>query len=57
MRALRVLGGANSMLGSCAYHVLGRDLSLREWAIYRCTNRRQPVNFASGVLVGTLNLL
>jgi hypothetical protein len=56
-RALAVLGGSDSTLGSCAYHVLGRELSLREWQIYRMPNRHQPVNFASGILVGALDLL
>jgi hypothetical protein len=57
MRALAVLGGPHSTLGSCAYHVLGRELSLRDWQVYRSANRGQPVNFASGILVGTLDLL
>jgi hypothetical protein len=56
VRALRVLGGPETHLGSCAWHVLGRELSLREWVIYRGWNRR-PVVFATGILVGTLDLL
>jgi hypothetical protein len=57
MLALATLGGPDSTLGSCAYHCLGRELSLRQWAIYRGANRRQPVNFSTGILAGALDLL
>jgi hypothetical protein len=56
MLALRALGGTETTLGSCAWHVLGREMSLREWSIHRGWNHR-PVNFAAGVLVSTLDLL
>jgi hypothetical protein len=56
MQALSALGGPDTHLGSCAWHVLGRELSLREWCVHRGWNHR-PTNFASGILVGVLELL
>ena len=56
LRALAALGGPATHLGSCAWHVLGEELSLREWIEYRGANHRS-INFASGVLVSALDLL
>jgi hypothetical protein len=58
MRALAALGGPTSVLGSCAWHVLGREISLRAWVvIYRPGNPRPSTGFATGILTGALDLL
>ena len=54
--ALTALGGLASPCGSCAYFVLGLDLSLREFAARRQWRGANP-HGAKGVLVGTLGVL
>ena len=55
-RALAALGGPNSQLGACAWNVLGREMSLREYANHRGWNHRPP-SFTAGILVCTLDML
>jgi len=56
--AIGVLGGQDSAAGSCAWHVLGLEMSVREWALHRGWGGR-PVSppQAQGVLVATLGAL
>lgn len=52
--AMSVLGGERSLAASCAWHVLGLEWSLREWA---AKATQTNVHRATGVLVATLDLL
>jgi hypothetical protein len=56
--ALDALGGHHSAAGSCAWHVLGLEMSVREWAIRQGWGGR-PVSppQAQGMLVATLAVL
>ncbi len=56
--ALDVLGGHDSAAGSCAWHVLGRECSVREWAMRQGWGGR-PVHpaQAQGILTATLSVL
>jgi hypothetical protein len=51
--ALNALGGQASPCGSCAWFMLGCELSIRQWAI----NRQLNPHAAKGVLLGTLGVL
>jgi len=52
--AIRCLGGDATILASCAWHVLGLEWSLREWAAKSLGGK---VDRASGVVIATLALL
>jgi hypothetical protein len=56
--ALDVLGGHDSAAGSCAWHVIGMEMSIREWAMRQGWGGR-PVAppQAQGMLVATLSVL
>jgi len=56
--ALLQLGGFTSPAGSIAWHVLGLEQSLRDWALRQGWNGR-PVTptLAHGILLGTLGML
>jgi hypothetical protein len=56
--ALDALGGHDSAAGSCAWHVLGLEMSVREWAMRQGWGGR-PVSppQAQGMLVATLAVL
>ena len=56
--ALAVFGGADTACGSCLWHVVGLEHSLREWAGRQGWGGR-PVHHvqAQGILVGALNVL
>jgi len=56
--ALDALGGHDSAAGSCAWHVMGLEMSVREWAMRQGWGRR-PVAppQAQGMLVATLSVL
>ena len=56
--AMQALGGMNSPGGSCVWHVLGLQRSVREWALRRGWNGR-PVRQeqAMGILVAALGVL
>lgn len=57
-RALGALGGASSPAGSCAWHVLGCQWSLKEWALRQgWSGRALSQETASGILIGTLGVL
>lgn len=56
--ALDALGGHDSAAGSCAWHVVGLEMSVREWAMRQGWGGR-PVSppQAQGMLVATLAVL
>lgn len=57
-RALRGVGGIASPAGSCLWHVLGWERSLKEWALEQGWNgRRVSQEAASGILVAALGAL
>jgi hypothetical protein len=56
--AINVLGGHDSAAGSCAWHVLGCENSVREWAMRQgWGGRLVPPTQAQGMLVATLCVL
>jgi hypothetical protein len=56
--ALDALGGHGSAAGSCAWHVLGLEMSVREWAQRQGWGGRPvPPPQAQGVLVATVGVL
>lgn len=57
-RALDALGGHGSPAGSCVWHVVGMQTSIREWALRRGWGGR-PVRqeSAQGILVAALGVL
>jgi hypothetical protein len=57
-RAILAVGGLNSAAGSCLWHVLGWERSLKEWALEQgWSGRRVSQEAASGVLIATLGTL
>jgi len=52
-RAMDALGGADSPAGSCVWHVVGCELSMREWAARHGLHHVA----ASGVLIAALGML
>ena len=57
-KALQALGGLSSPAGSCVWHVVGLQRSVREWAV-RQGWRGRPVRQeqAQGILVAALGML
>jgi hypothetical protein len=57
-RALEALGGLSSPAGSCVWHVVGLQRSVREWAIRQGWGGR-PVEQkqATGILIAALGML
>lgn len=56
--ALEALGGADSAAGSCAWHVVGCEYSVREWATRQGWGGRSVGHSqAQGVLVAALGVL
>ena len=56
--AIAVFGGVDSACGSCLWHVVGLEHSLREWAGHRGWGGRSVHHVqAQGILVGALNVL
>jgi hypothetical protein len=56
--ALALFGGADSACGSCLWHVVGLEFSLREWATRQgWAGRRVHHVQAQGILVAALNVL
>jgi hypothetical protein len=56
--AIDILGGHDSPAGSCAWHVLGYESSVREWAMRQgWGGRLVPPTQAQGMLVATLSVL
>src|SRR5712691_8877114 len=57
-RAIQAVGGIASPAGSCLWHVLGWERSLKEWALERgWSGRRVSQESASGILVAALGAL
>jgi hypothetical protein len=56
--ALGALGGLSSPAGSCVWHVVGGERSLRDWALrQRWSGRPLPQGHAQGILVAALGIL
>jgi hypothetical protein len=56
--AMRALGGINSPAGSCVWHVVGMQRSVREWAMRQGWNGRAVrQEQAMGILVAALGML
>jgi hypothetical protein len=56
--ALDVLGGPGGAAGSCVWHVVGLECSVREWAMRRGWGGRSvPASQAQGMLVAALAVL
>ncbi len=57
-RAMDALGGYASAAGSCVWHVVGCETSIREWAVRQGWNGR-PVGHtqAQGILIAALGVL
>lgn len=57
-RAIQTVGGLTSPAGSCLWHVLGWECSLKEWAAEQGWSGRQvSQEAASGILVAALGAL
>ena len=57
-KALEALGGISSPAGSCIWHVVGLQRSVREWALgQRWGGRRVRPDQAQGALVAALGVL
>jgi len=57
-QALRSVGGAGSPAGSCLWHVLGWERTLREWAQEQgWSGRRVSPEAAAGILIAALGAL
>jgi len=56
--ALEALGGATAPAGSCVWHVVGCEWTIRDWALLQGLNGRKiRLETASGILVGALSAL
>jgi hypothetical protein len=57
-RAIQAIGGMASPAGSCVWHVIGWERSLKAWALEQGWNgRRVSQETASGILVAALGAL
>ena len=57
-RALEAVGGLSSPAGSCLWHVVGWERSLKEWAQGQGWNgKRVSEEAASGIMIATLGIL
>lgn len=57
-RAILAVGGIGSPAGSCLWHVVGWERSLKEWALEQgWSGRRVSQEAASGILIATLGAL
>jgi hypothetical protein len=57
-RAVQAVGGIASPAGSCLWHVVGWERSLKEWALEQgWAGRRVSQETAAGILIATLGAL
>jgi hypothetical protein len=57
-KALEALGGLSSPAGSCVWHVVGLQRSVREWALRQgCGGRPVRQEQAQGILIAGLGML
>ena len=57
-RAIQAVGGLGSPAGSCIWHVIGWERSVKEWALEQgWSGRRVSQEAASGILVAALGAL
>lgn len=55
---MEVVGGPDTATGSCLWHVVGLECSVREWAMRRGWNGRPiPPPQGQGILIGALGIL
>jgi hypothetical protein len=55
---MEVVGGPDTATGSCLWHVVGLECSVREWAIRRGWNGKPiPPPQGQGILIGALGIL
>jgi hypothetical protein len=57
LSAVDALGGMASPTGSCAWYVLGLEMSIKSWVECRYRTRPLDVMMASGILVADLGIL
>ncbi len=56
--ALKILGGSSAPAGSCLWHVVGCEWTLRQWAMQQGWNNRPlRLETASGILIAALGAL
>jgi hypothetical protein len=55
--ALQACGGPSSPCGSCAWHVIGLEETVKDWVLHRYTATRISENAGAGVLIATLGCL
>jgi hypothetical protein len=56
--SLTALGGISSPGGSCAWHILGCEMTIESWAISRSwSTRRVDARIATGILLTDLGIL
>jgi Domain of unknown function (DUF6456) len=57
-KAIQAVGGVGSPAGSCLWHVVGWERSLKEWALEQgWSGRRVSQEAASGILIAALGAL
>ena len=57
-QAIQAVGGVGSPAGSCLWHVVGWERSLKEWALEQgWSGRRVSQESASGILIAALGAL
>jgi hypothetical protein len=55
--AIAELGGLDSPMGSCCWHVLGEDMTVKAWVTTRYPRRRITEGYAGGFVLATLGAL
>jgi hypothetical protein len=57
-KAIDVLGGLESLCGSCGWHIIGGEMTIAEW-ISRQRSGGQRINpqIGKGIVLATLNML
>jgi hypothetical protein len=57
-QTIKMIGGLGSPAGSCLWHVIGLEQSLKQWAMLQEWRRKQlDQETASGILIGSLGML
>jgi hypothetical protein len=57
-KIIKMIGGIGSPAGSCLWHVIGLEETVRHWAILQEWRRKQlDQETASGILIATLGML
>ena len=57
-QTIKMIGGIGSPAGSCLWHVIGLEETIRHWAMLQEWRRKQlDVETASGILIASLGML